>query len=154
MAQVIVAALFAAWFGRVAHHAGKEVLSWAASGAALFLALNVGLMEVAAAVTSHADVKLAGGLVLYLSVWGLSIVAGIAIGVRILPEASHDRLAFELAAQEARAENSGDEAPAETLTCKSCGRSLTKRDALIQGAIRIDDTACVCADCKSRSTER
>jgi hypothetical protein len=150
MGQLIVTVLFAAWFGRAAHHAGKDVVPWAAGGAALFLVLNVALLEVAFEIGTANGIRGTGGLLLFLSAWLVSVVAAIAVGVRVLPEGSRDRLAFEVAAQEARAAARGDEAPADTLACQRCGRSLTKRDALVLGAIRIDDATCICPGCKDK----
>lgn len=150
MAQFIVSALFAAWFGRVAHHAGREVVPWAAGGAALFFTLNVALLELAFEIGNRSGIQGTSGLFLFLSAWLVSIVAVIAVGVRILPDAGRDRLAFEVTAQKARAEAGGDESPADTLACKRCGRRLTKRDALVLGAIRIDDATCICPDCKDK----
>jgi hypothetical protein len=148
MAQLIVSTLFAAWFGRVAHHAGREVVPWAAGGAALFFTLNVALLELAFEIGTRSGILgETSGLWLFLSAWLVSVVAAIAVGVRILPDAGGDRLAFEVAAQKARAEAGGEESPG-ALACKRCGRRLTKRDALVLGAIRIDDATCICPDCK------
>ena len=145
---LIVAAIFAAWFGRVAQHAGRDALPWAAGGAALFLVAHQLLMMLLAAIVDWTGIEGGGILALLVAAWIASVVVTAAIGVRILPDRSHDALQLEIAMQEAKAAKSGEDEAEERLRCERCGRELTRREALMQGAIRIDDATCVCAACK------
>ena len=77
----------------------------------------------------------------------VALVIALAIGSAILPESNRADLEVQLAAQRAKPES--DE-PA-SLRGNRCDRRLTKREALIEGAIRIDDRTCVCAACKQRA---
>ncbi len=148
MTQVIVAVVFAAWFGRAASRADKNVFLWAVGGAGLVigigtLVVNGGVlivMEIVGSVGPGATIALLIGL------WVIGLVISLVVGGAILPEPTRADLQVLLAAQKAKSE-SGE--PSEgSLRCNKCGRVITRREALIQGAIRIDDETCVCADCK------
>ena len=149
MAQLLVAALIAAWYGRAAQHAARDVLPWAAAGAAIFLALNHALLLGLFAVAE--SVGVGAGVLLGFAAWIGSIVGALVIGDRILPRRSDEQLSIEIALHQARAAKADSEASDEQLRCERCGRSVTKREALVQGAIRIDDSTCICSSCKGAS---
>jgi hypothetical protein len=146
--QVILAVVFAAWFGRAASRADRNVPLWALGGAGLVvgigtLVVNGGvliLMEIFGSVSPGAAFAALIGL------WVISLVISLVVGSAILPEPARADLQVQLAVQEAMAES--DEPTEGSLSCTKCDRVITSRQALIEGAIRIDDETCVCADCK------
>ena len=148
---IVVAIVFAVWFCRAASRANEDVLAAAGLGAVIAIGSNYGAFFCGSLIV--ASVKEAvgptGGFLVLVCVWLFGMAIAIVLGSRLLPEPSCAGLEVELAAREARAQ-SGEPA---MLRCKRCDRELTMREALVQGAIRLDANSCICPDCKGAEEE-
>jgi hypothetical protein len=149
LVTLVVALVFGVWFGQAAARAGLGVLELAIGGAVLgavaSIALPVSALLIVRSVAG--DISGTATFVIGSAFWVVGIVVAIALGSRFLPEPTQDHLRVMLEAQRAKSERAADPS-AESLRCVKCGSAVAKKDVLRVGAIRVNDTTCVCPSCK------